>query len=99
MVPDLDCLFVFGAAAKFHPRRALFSFLRPKINHLILGEVKVEDLRGLESIINTVPAMLPGTNRSLSDPSLKQLLSQTADTVSAPPIGLPESILKPNQRN
>lgn len=43
MMPALDCLFVFGQLPSFIPGGLYFLSERPKINHLILGEVKVED--------------------------------------------------------
>lgn len=62
-------------AAKFHLRSSLFSFRRPKkINHLILDEVKVEDLNGLELIINTIPpAMLSGDQDKSARPLIKTI--------------------------
>lgn len=77
MVPDLDCLFVFGQLPSFIPGGLYFlssNQKKKKINHLILLEVKVKDQRGLESIINTVlSAMLPEDQQKLVRPLIKAI--------------------------
>lgn len=100
MVPDFDCLFVFGQLPSFIPGGLYFLSRNQKdINHLILHEVKLKDYRGLESVISTIPsAMLPGNQQKLVRPFIKAitLTNQRYLTLS---IGLLESMLKPSQRN